>query len=63
MEGSSDEVVSTESIEVYVRHLRAGSLVTLDGARHEVWQEADIFREQLLAAFDVFIPGTDPDAL
>jgi lysophospholipase len=59
----ADEVVSTEAIEAYVKHLRAGSLVTLDGARHEVWQEADIFREQLLAAFDVFIPGTDPDAV
>ncbi|MBX3578924.1 MAG: alpha/beta hydrolase [Rhizobiaceae bacterium] len=56
----SDEVVSTEAIEHYAKHLRAGSLLTLDGARHEVWQEADIFREQLLAAFDAFIPGTDP---
>ena len=59
----SDDVVDTAAIEDYVRHLRAGSLLTLDGARHEVWQEADIFREQLLAAFDAFIPGTDPTAV
>jgi len=59
----SDDVVETPAIEEYVRHLRAGSLLTLDGARHEVWQEADIFREQLLAAFDAFIPGTDPTAV
>jgi lysophospholipase len=55
----ADTVVSTKAIELYAKHLRAGSLVTLDGARHEVWQEADIFREQLLAAFEAFIPGTD----
>ena len=60
---SSDDVVSTEAIEEYAKHLRVGSLLTLDGARHEVWQEADIFREQLLAAFDAFIPGTDPTAM
>ena len=34
----------------------------IDGARHEILQEADIYREQLLAAFDAFIPGTDDTA-
>ncbi|MEP4420111.1 MAG: alpha/beta hydrolase, partial [Nitratireductor sp.] len=29
------------------------------GARHELLQEADIYREQLLAAFAAFVPGTD----
>ena len=46
-------------MEAYARHLRLGSLLMIDGARHEILQEADIYREQLLAAFDAFIPGTD----
>lgn len=54
----ADEVVSTPAIERYARGLRAASVLTIDGARHEILQEADIYREQLLAAFDAFIPGT-----
>jgi lysophospholipase len=56
----ADQVVSTRAIETYAQRLKSGSQITIDGARHEVWQEADIYREQLLAAFDAFIPGTDP---
>lgn len=55
----ADEVVSTPAIERLARRLRAGSLVTIDGARHELLQEADLYREQALAAFDAFIPGSD----
>lgn len=54
-----DEVVSTPAVESYARGLRSGSVLTIDGARHEILQEADIFREQLLAAFETFVPGTD----
>lgn len=57
----ADQVVSTPLIERYALSLRAGSLVTIDGARHEILQEADVYREQLLAAFDAFIPGTPDD--
>lgn len=56
----ADEVVSTRATEAYARRLKTGSLLTIDGARHEIWQEADLYREQLLAAFDAFIPGSDP---
>lgn len=56
----ADAVVSTPLIEKYARGLRSGSLVTIDGARHELLQERDIYREQLLAAFDAFVPGSDP---
>jgi len=42
--------------------LRLGSLLMIDGARHEILQERDIYREPLLAAFDAFIPGTDDNA-
>jgi lysophospholipase len=57
----ADAVVSTPAVERYAARLRAGSLITIDGARHEVLQEADIYREQFLAAFDAFIPGSDPE--
>lgn len=55
----ADEVVSTTEIAHLARRLRSGSLLTIDGARHELLQEADIYREQFLAAFDAFVPGTD----
>jgi lysophospholipase len=58
----ADQVVSTKAVEAYTRHLRLGSLLMIDGARHEILQEADIYREQFLAAFDAFIPGTDDAA-
>jgi lysophospholipase len=54
----ADEVVSTRAVESYARHLRLGSLVTIDGARHEILQEADLYREQFFAAFDAFVPGS-----
>ena len=54
-----DRVVSNRAIEAYVQHLRSGSLLTIDGARHELLQEADRFREQALAAFFAFVEGTD----
>jgi lysophospholipase len=50
----ADRVVSTAAAERYGRALRTGSCVTIDGARHEILQEQDRYREQLLAAFDAF---------
>ena len=55
----ADQVVSTKAVEAYTRRLRLGSLLMIDGAQHEILQEADIYREQLLAAFDAFVPGND----
>ena len=54
----ADRVVSTKAVEAYARRLRVGSLLMIDGAEHELLQEKDVYREQLLAAFDAFIPGT-----
>jgi lysophospholipase len=54
----ADEVVSTRAVEWFARHLRLGSLVMIDGARHEILQEADLYREQFFAAFDAFVPGS-----
>ena len=55
----ADQVVSTRAIEDFTRRLRSGSLLTIDGARHEILQEADIYREQLMAAIGAYIPGSD----
>lgn len=55
----NDRVVDSRAAQLYARKLRAGSHLTIDGARHELLQEADLYREQMLAAFDAFIPGSD----
>lgn len=57
-----DRVVSNKAIELFVEHLPAGALVTIDGARHEILMEQDIFREQFWAAFDAFVPGSGAQA-
>jgi lysophospholipase len=54
----ADSVVSTPAIERYALQLRNSTLLTIDGARHEILQEKDFYREQFFAAFDAFIPGT-----
>ncbi|QPC88446.1 alpha/beta fold hydrolase [Mesorhizobium sp. NBSH29] len=54
----ADTVVSTRAAELYARRLRSGMVVTVDGARHEMLQERDFFREQALAAIEAFIPGS-----
>jgi lysophospholipase len=59
----ADRVVSTRAVEAYARRLRLGALLTIDGAAHEILQEADLYREQFFAAFDAFIPGTDDGTL
>jgi lysophospholipase len=52
-----DRVIVNQALERLVSHLPAGKLVTIDGARHEILMEKDIYREQFWAAFDAFIPG------
>jgi lysophospholipase len=54
-----DRVVSNKAIEDYASRLRLGSMLTIDGAQHEILQEADLYREQFLAAFNAFVPGTE----
>ncbi len=59
-----DRVVSTAAIERFAARTRNVSLTVIDGARHEMLQEADFYRDQLLAAFDAFIPGSaDAEAM
>lgn len=54
----ADKVVSTSAIEKLGSRLIAGSSLVLPGARHELLQERDEFRQPFLAAFDAFIPGS-----
>jgi lysophospholipase len=53
-----DKVVSTPATAQFARRLRAGSHLTIPGARHEILMEQDRYREQFWAAFDAFVPGT-----
>lgn len=53
-----DRVVDSVAAQLYARKLRAGSHLTIEHARHELLQEADLYREQMLAAFDAFVPGS-----
>ena len=55
---SNDTIVSTSAIEEFAYHLRAGSHLVIAGAKHEILQEQDRYREQFWAAFDAFVPGT-----
>jgi len=58
---ANDQIVPYESMEALSRKFRAGKLVTVQGAEHEVLQDRDIFRDQALAAILAFIPGSDAD--
>ncbi len=55
----ADTIVSNHAIEEQVSRLRSGAMLTIDGARHELLQEDDLYREQVLAAFKAFVPGED----
>jgi len=58
----ADPVCATPATERFAARLRAGSVIVIPGARHEILMERDPIREQFWAAFDAFIPGTpDPE--
>ncbi len=52
-----DTVVSTQASARFFAHMKAGRMIELPGARHEILQESDAIRAQFWAAFDAFIPG------
>lgn len=56
----NDRVVSNRAAEEFGYRMRSGRTLTIHGARHELLQERDVLREQLLAAFYAFAPGSDP---
>src|SRR5262249_9212194 len=53
-----DKIVSTAATAQFAARLRAGSHLTIPGARHELLMEQDRYREHFWAAFDAFVPGT-----
>jgi lysophospholipase len=57
-----DGVVPYIAQERLSRYFRAGQLVPINGARHEIFQERDAYRAAALAAFHAFIPGSDAEA-
>ena len=56
---TADALVPRKAVGDLARIFRAARLIEIDGARHELFQEADRFRAQALAAIDAFIPGSD----
>jgi lysophospholipase len=58
MAAGSDTIVSTQATEQFARYLRAGNHLIVAGARHEILQEQDRYRQQFWAAFDAFVPGS-----
>ncbi len=55
----ADHVTDTRATERFAERLRAGRLIVVDGAAHEILMERDLFRNQFWAAFDRFIPGVE----
>jgi lysophospholipase len=55
----NDRVVSMRSTELFASRVKICKLVVIAGARHEIFQERDALRDQLWAAFDAFIPGSN----
>ncbi|GHC64097.1 alpha/beta hydrolase [Limoniibacter endophyticus] len=55
---TEDKVVSATAIEAYARTLRCASFISIDGAYHELAQERNVMREQMLAAVKAFLPGS-----
>ncbi len=54
----SDRVVSPRATERFATRLKAGHVIPLPYARHEILMERDSYRAQFWAAFDAFIPGS-----
>jgi lysophospholipase len=52
-----DTIVSGAAIQRFAARLPAGSHLVIEGARHEILQEQDLYRARFWAAFDAFVPG------
>ncbi|MDO9415195.1 alpha/beta hydrolase [Pararhizobium sp.] len=57
-----DTLVPHRAVERLARNFRAATMIPIDGARHELFQEADKYRAQAMAAIAAFIPGGDDAA-
>ncbi len=54
---ANDTFVSAAAIERFASRLKNCAHIVIAGAKHEILQERDQFREQFWAAFDAFVPG------
>lgn len=57
-----DGIVPYADQERLARYFRAAQLIPIHGAKHEILQERDIYRNAALAAINAFIPGSDAEA-
>jgi len=55
---ANDAFVCTAAIERFASRLKNCAHIVIAGAKHEILQERDQFREQFWAAFDAFVPGS-----
>ncbi len=58
---TADRLVPYVPVEYLASNFRAGHLIPIDGARHELLQEADRYRAQAMAAIFAFLPGADAE--
>ncbi len=58
---TADRLVPYLPVERLASNFRAGHLIPIDGARHELLQEADRYRAQAMAAILAFLPGADTE--
>jgi lysophospholipase len=54
-----DRVADTAAAERFASRLRAGRMIVVEGAQHELMFERDALRGQFWAAFDQFVPGSE----
>ena len=59
----ADRVTDTRAAERFASRLRAGRIVVIEGAEHEILIERDVFRNQFWAAFDEFVTRAHPPGL
>ena len=55
---ANDAFVCSAAIERFASRLKNCAHIVIAGAKHEILQERDLFREQFWAAFDAFVPGS-----
>ena len=57
-----DRIADLAATERFATRLKAGHLVVIPYAQHEILAERDVFRTQFWSAFDAFVPGTRDEA-
>jgi len=58
----ADQVTDARAAERFASRLRAGRIIVIEGAEHEILIERDVFRNQFWAAFDEFLTQANAPA-